>query len=703
MRYSQIIGISLFILLFPLMIAAQQEDIFIHVDQFGYHTDAEKVAVISNPQVGYNAASSYTPGPTLEVRTAASATVVFSGTPQAWNGGGVHDQSGDAGWWFDFSDFDTPGGYYIYDPTTEATSAVFEIWDEVYVGVMKAAGRMFYYNRCNAVKDAQHAGIWWDELCFSHPLQDENCRFIEDPGNASLERSMPGGWFDAGDYNKYVTFAHSAVHNLLSAYEEHPEAFSDNWDLPESGNGIPDVLDELKWELDWLLTMVNDDGSVHIKVGSQSHDENALSPPSANTDQRFYGPTCSSASMAAASMLAHAAKVYGGIASFAGYAAQLQEVSMLCLNYSVPFVENNTYEMNCDDGSIVAGDSDEDADTQLANFVTAAVYLFELTGESWIHESLLANAGALEQLSTNFWGPYFMPSNDALLLYAQLPGADAQLSADIQASFTQDVANNFNGYYGFNEDDLYRAYMPDWSYHWGSNQPKAGYGILNHLAAQTVAAGNEVDYERYIDEVIHYFHGVNPLGLVYLSNMDYYGAEYSVNELYHLWFADGTDYDNAQTSEFGCAPGYVTGGPNPWFSVTDLSPPYGQPAQKSYLDFNTGWPQNSWEVSEPAIYYQAAYIRLLANRVVDTSIPSYTEEHLAHAFTVFPNPASTQLQISGDTDLRSILIYTVEGQLVEWVKNPIAPVLDVSHLPNGVYFIQLNGTFTTRWVKMDCK
>jgi len=66
---------------------------------------------------------------------------------------------------------------------------------------------------------------------------------------------------------------------------------------------------------------------------------------------------------------------------------------------------------------------------------------------------------------------------------------------------------------------------------------------------------------------------------------------------------------------YGPAPGFVTGGANPNFSVGALSPPSGQPLQKSYLDFNDGWPNNSWEISEPAIYYQAAYLRLIASIV----------------------------------------------------------------------------------------
>jgi MYXO-CTERM domain-containing protein len=93
-----------------------------------------------------------------------------------------------------------------------------------------------------------------------------------------------------------------------------------------------------------------------------------------------------------------------------------------------------------------------------------------------------------------------------------------------------------------------------------------------------------------------------------------YGAEASVNEIYHAWFDDASAWDNAKTSAKGPAPGYLVGGPNKSYSGP-TSPPKGQPAQKCYKDWNTGWPENSWEVSEPAIYYQAAYLKLLSKFV----------------------------------------------------------------------------------------
>lgn len=133
--------------------------------------------------------------------------------------------------------------------------------------------------------------------------------------------------------------------------------------------------------------------------------------------------------------------------------------------------------------------------------------------------------------------------------------------------------------------------------------------------------GNAVSLARKAAEQVHYFHGVNPQGMVYLSNMYAFGGDRCANEIYHTWFNDGTIYDNALTSPNGPAPGYVVGGPNADYTIGSQSPPFGQPRQKSYLDFNTGWPTNSWEITEPAIYYQAAYIRLLAHSTLPIEDP----------------------------------------------------------------------------------
>jgi len=454
---------------------------FIHVDQFGYLPASEKVAVLSNPDIGYNSDLSYNPSSTLQIRNAFTNALVLEVAPQVWNNGNTHISSGDKGWWLDFSEITLEGTYYIIDVANNERSSSFKISEAIYTNVIKAAGRMFYYNRCNLEKAEPYAQGWTDQDNFNNPLQDFNVRFIEDPDNSSLEKDLSGGWFDAGDYNKYVTFASPALHDLLWAFQENPIAFSDDWNIPESNNGVPDLIDEVKWELDWLLKMNNPDGSTHIKMGNQNYSENAASPPSNNTDQRFYGPTCSAASIANAGVFAHAALVYSDIDGFENYVDVLTQNAISNYQYAKVFIDNNTLETDCDDLSIVAGDADRTIGQQKNEFLAATIYLFHLTGEEEYHNYILDNALSTSPIQDNYWGVDTMMLNDALLLYTSLPNANTGVSNAITASITTTVNNNYNGFFGFNNADLYRAYMPEWSYHWGSNSPKASYGNLNNL------------------------------------------------------------------------------------------------------------------------------------------------------------------------------------------------------------------------------
>jgi endoglucanase len=600
----------LLILLNSILLA--QPSPFIHVDQFGYHLTAEKVAVLSDPQTGYNAALSYNPPATIELRNATTNSVVFSAAIAQWNSGITHDRSGDRGWWFEFSTVTTPGSYYVHDPVNNQSSSVFEISDYPYGDVLKAAGRAFYYNRCNAPKLEEHAGSnWTDATNFLNALQDANCRYIHDKNNAALEKDLSGGWFDAGDYNKYVTFTYSTLHDLLYAFEESPSVFGDDWNIPESGNGIPDLIDEVKWELDWMIKMANPDGSVHIKMGSQNYSENIGAPPSVNTDPRFYGPTCTSASATVASVFAHASIVFGNFPEFSAYSADLLAIAESTFAYVLPHFNNNTFETECDNGEIISGDADRSVQEQIDMLISASVYLFEKTGNSSYNSFFINNYMQAKPMNENFWGPYTIPVQDAMLRYTTLSGANISVSSDIINRATTLANNNWNEFYGWNPNDLYRAFMPDWSYHWGSNHAKAGYGNLNNRLSD-MGISNVASQRKMAKELVHYFHGVNPQGMVYLSNMYDFGAERSANEIYHTWFHDGTDWDNALTSPYGPAPGFLSGGPNKDFTVTSIIPPAGQPPQKSYKDWNATWPENSWEITEPSIYNQAAYLRLLA-------------------------------------------------------------------------------------------
>lgn len=667
----------------------------IHVDQFGYRPFHTKVAVISNPIEGFNADDSYSPGVQLQLKDANTDSVVFTNNIQLWNNGDTHIQSGDQGWWFDFSSVTQTGDYYIYDPTNDKSSAVFSISEQVYEPVLQATLKMFYYNRCSTEKASPYASTGYtDTMAFA---QDNYARDVYNQTDNTTEKNMSGGWFDAGDYNKYVTFAENPIHDLLWAYQENPTLFNDNMNIPESGNGLPDILDEIKWELDWLLKMINTDGSVHIKIGNRSYSENSSSPPSLNTDLRYYAPTCTSSAIAAASMLAHAALVFEEFPSMSSYTQTLETQAINCWNWVLPYLNNGTLEENCDDGSVKSGDADKTALEQYQMALAAAIYLFDLTGNTDYNQYIINHINDADEIANYNWSNYTIKTSDALLLYTTLSGADTDVTNTIINTATITASGNWNHDFLFeNDTDLYRAFNNDWNYHWGSNNQKSNLGILNYIFYKyQINTSTTSTYNLKVKEQLHYFHGVNPLNLVYLTNMNSLGAEKSLNEMFHNWFSDGTVWDNAQTSTYGPPPGFVTGGPNQYYYANpNLSPPYNQPVQKSYLDFNTE-ADSSWEISEPAIYYQASYIRLLAQVMIlseNDEVLSTNDitEYFSNNYRIIPNVVDTKFSIQSEkTEAIVLKFYDSTGKNIYQLNTSTNYPISSSFLTQGLYFIQI--------------
>lgn len=588
-------------------------DHHILIDQFGYLPDEAKVAVIRDPVLGYDKNDRFSPGDRYQLRRADSGDPVLSGAPKAWKAGAIDSLSGDRGWWFDFSSVTAPGRYFVYDVSRQVRSPSFGIGPDVYRDVLKAAMHMYYYQRSGIPKAPPFAGeCWVDDAAYVGKNQDGEARDITDRGNDAKVRNLSGGWFDAGDTNKYVTFAVQAVHQLLSAYGANAQAFTDDFHIPESGNGIPDVLDEVRWETNWLKKMQYPDGSFALKVGEL--DYVSASPPSSDHSARYYVPSCTSATISGAGMLAHAAYVFGALPSLSGEAADLKRRALMAW---WQYQNTQVKQTACDSGVVHAGIADLNLDEQNGLAVEAAIYLFALTEDAVFQKYVEAHYKESHPYHDSGWSRYKADQGEALLFYAQLPFAQHALSQVILADKRADAAAG-NHIYGFNpDDDLYRAFLHEAQYHWGSNNPRANYGNTNLDAiAHDVGLPDTFSYRTRALEILHYFHGVNPLGMVYLSNMYAYGATNSANEIYHVWFAPRTRWSDARTSRCGPPPGYVPGGPNA-AAVKDgvpasLSPPAGQPPQKAYRDWNAGSPDSSWAVTEPGIYYQSAYIRLLS-------------------------------------------------------------------------------------------
>lgn len=683
---------------------------FIKVDQFGYFCQSKKMAVIADPQAGFNASETFSPGlgnNQYQVRRWDNDQVVFSGTLQVWNNGNTHSQSGDRGWWFDFSTVTTPGSYYIYDVANQVGSFRFEIGAQVYDEVLRQAVRMFFYQRINFAKNTPYVDAKWvDGACYGGPNQDKAARSRYDKSNPATARDVSGGWFDAGDPNKYTTFTFDPLLNMLEAYRLNPTVFKDNYNIPESGNGIPDLLDEIKWELDWLKRMQDATGTngLMIKVGVDNFNE-VPALPSLDTRPRYWVGECTSATITGAAIFACAGQVYKSLSDPAlqAYGQDLIDRAIKAWARALVTTQNlSTFETTCDDQNITSGDADRDAGSQLGNAVAAAIYLFEATGSAAYKTHIDAHYDKIRPVTENYWHPYNMGVCFALLKYAGMPNASLAAVSKIRSQKAgMNYAFSINNYQ--NKSDLYRAHMEDWAHHWGSNNIRSNSGLLNldfiHFGINTP---QHALYQEVAEQYLHWLHGVNPLTMVMLSNMYGYGGEKCVNELYHHWYKDKSDWDNALTSPKGPPPGYLTGGPNKDFSVKTISPPASQPPQKSYKDWNFSWPENSWEISEPAIYYQGAYIALLSRIIGAGSAcsPATSLEDVARLdlrMQIVPQPNQgvfTLVYEAEEAGPSTLRLRDLQGRLL-WEKK--VGVLSgenrlqvtVNKVPAGIYLLEL--------------
>lgn len=728
---NQMQFLLIFGLLFSNLSFAQTLSKHIVIDQFGYRSSGQKIAVLRDPQTGADAAESYTPGTSYAVVNTVTLAKVFTGTPVVWNSGAIDPHSGDKVWHFDFSIVTAAGSYYVLDITNNLKSFNFEIKDEVYNEVMKHAVRTFFYQRSGFTKTAPYAGAGWtDGASHIGANQQKNCRYYLDEGNASLEKDLSGGWFDAGDYYKYTPWTAGYIISLLKSYRDNPTAWTDNYNIPESGNNIPDILDEVKWGMDYLLKLQNADGSL---IGLVSGDGG--SPPSSASKKSLYGKVNTAATLKSAAAYALGAKIFRSI-GLNCYADSLELAAGKAWiwaknNPSVVWNNGTDAQWKTATGWEGGAMNYDDYDRTMMK-LEAATYLFDLTGTAEYKTYFDANYTQGHLIAWNHVYPFELDYQEALLHYTLVPGATASVVTAIKNSYNtgmnKSFANNGLGFGPYDSKvDAYNSYMKD--YTWGSNSNKCGTGLLfYHLIKYNINSARNNDAIKAAENYVHYIHGLNPLNKVYLSNMNTYGADNSVSEFYHGWFKDGSSlWDKVGVSTYGPAPGFLVGGPNPSYTKdgccatnscgsaennalcnsVNVSSIIGQPNTKSYMDFNNGWPLNSWSISENSCGYQVNYIRLLSHFLKNQGTAvnlnrnctiTKTLETFGIPIEVYPNPSTNSFMVTCSENFTAE-IFNLEGKLME-VMNGKGIVEIGDTLSPGTYSIKISQNNNSKHFKV---
>jgi hypothetical protein len=588
----------------------------------------------------------------------------------------------------------------------------FKIATDVYNDVLKQAVRMFFYQRAGFAKEAKYAGTGWaDGASHLGTGQDSQAHLFSAKTDETTIRDLQGGWYDAGDYNKYTAWACNYIEEMLLAYREIPRAFTDDYDIPESGNGIPDILDEVMWGIAWLQRMQNDDGSVLSLVGLAS-----ASPPSATTGKSYYGPANTIATITAAKALALGAIVFYERGD-TSYAAELYTAAAKAWTWAKAHPDSLFHNNASANGStgLGAGDQEDETDyVRLGHFMNAALYLYAYTGDA---NYLEVFESQYDQLPLFLWGKYMdqyrIAQNMMYYRYLKMQNISGTIKAEVSSAL-ETAINRSADFAGKINADGYRSFIKD--YNWGSNAYKSNYGLILNEAGKTEAA----------EDYLHYMHGVNPFSMVYLTNMKEYGAENSLTQIYHSWFANGSaKWDAYGISTYGPAPGYLAGGANSSYTwdaccdnqscgsaasnaiCTSENIPLGEPDSKMYKDFNTSWPLNSWSLTEPSLGYQVPYIRLLSKFVELKG--SATQGVKSRAFpsgskNVSVTVAGNTLWIySAQVPVKQVRVYDVQQRLVASKSGEANQMqISVSELPAGVYFVRVqtrSGTAVQRIIR----
>lgn len=530
----------------------------IKVNHMGYTADNGKQAYVSwrsalADQAPYNAIDSGTAFYLMD----SSNTVLYQG---ALSGPQYDADSDDVVCSADFSSFtNSVSDVHIY-VVGLGDSLSFDINSQPYKDALILAMRGYFFQRCGHTFEEEHAGIWARDACHTDDgyYYDVGDYF---PAEGSGFKDCCGGWHDAGDYGKKMIVAGLTVDTLLQLCDLFPEEISMlALNLPESGNGVPDILNEIRYELEWMFSMQEPDGGVHHELIPL---EFQYEHPLVNSATRYLWQKSTSATAALAANMAQAARVYQ--AHDAVFAQRCMDAAKLAWG----FLEVNPEPV----GSGMVGPSPlayERANDPGWRFLAAA-QLYSTTGDQKYQQYIQNNS--LGNLANPSWRN---PSTLAVSVYvlATHPNADRALQTSLGIKLN-DLADEI-----YNRILAHPYQISLTRYRWGSN---SSIMLDSMLLLQAYVIGGTEKFLEAAEHGAHYILGRNALGVSFLSG----SSADSSQHIHNSW------QDHSGVAGDPVIPGLIGGGPNSNINSWDNT-------AKSYLALNT--PPARCYVDQPHSY-----------------------------------------------------------------------------------------------------
>jgi endoglucanase len=552
---------------------AETAHLAIKVDQVGYPLNGPKVALVS------------TPAKTFEVRRSSNNKVVFHGKL----GPAEADiYTGDQVQAADFTKMRTSGRYYLAVPGV-GRSWNFDVGANVFEHTYYTAMRGFYGQRCGMAVDMspEYPGYAYP-ACHLHGV-------FHTSSGAKGERNNIGGWHDAGDYGRYVVNSGISAGTLLWTWEIYGEKIKKiSLHIPESGNGTPDILNEARWGLEWMLKMQDEDGGAWHKQTSAGFP--GFIAPEADTEPSKvigtatapYKSTCATADLAAVAAIA--ARVYQPYD--APFAARALEAARRAWAWTEkypnvafenpPGINTGAYgDANCQDERL-----------------WAAAELWRTTGEAAYHNFFLASYAAflpgLDSPPTADWADV---GQMGLWSYALSPrrGADGRVAMAIR----ERTLAAARAIVERTRRNPYHLSMQAGDFVWGSNGVAAGYGRTLLMADLMRKNKSDKEFADTARDNLHYLLGRNTFSLSFVTRV----GEHAVEHPHHR--------PSAARPTTLPWPGLLSGGPDKDRQDKILAAlPKDLPPAKIYADEWVSYASN-----EICINWQAALVFLLAGEM----------------------------------------------------------------------------------------
>jgi len=642
----------------------------VHIDQHGYAPGEPKWVA-----VGASAAI-------FQVVRAADGSVALSGALTLRRAS--DPASGDNVYQGDFSALSETGTFYVHVPGV-GDSPTFAIQPGNYDDLYKRLLKGLYYQRCGTAIPAQYGGAWTHDVCHVSGPSRSSYDWSTTGGTPGGYRNTTGGWHDAGDYGKYSTNNAYAVGELLQAYELYPSRFaSDACNIPESGNSVPDLLDEARWSLAWMLEMQDPDGGVRHRDSIANYVGDYT--PENDPVTRYYTSVSSDATAAQCAAMAIAARVYASFdPSFAAACSTSAALAWSWLQAHPTRVPAGGF-VNLYGHSGATYVSDSDAGDRL----WAAAEMFRLNGNAAAHTYVDTNWGDTKTFD-GIWYPdgWGALANLGGFTYRDTPGATASITSGSWWSIENSVLSSCADWSSRMAQDGYGCAATTGDYYWGFT------GVALRYAWTLIEAyrySGNATYENAARDQLHYVLGRNPLGKAYATGL---GA-HPVLHSHGAWNLAG-GYTNVVDSLCHPIPYQLVGGPN---SADNGSlSPYPARCYEDIADPNY-YNKGNYTLNETSVNIQAAFIVLAGYFGTGGSATSAdASPPTSAALAVWPNPArgSLHLDWSGAAPGATVEIYNVAGRRV-WSAPAAAggsATWDLSGgaaLAPGVYLARLSGS-----------